>query len=36
MENIYAPHRMTIETVIQENSDTKTFKLVFYDQELPN
>ncbi|MCJ7737255.1 MAG: FAD/NAD(P)-binding protein, partial [Anaerolineae bacterium] len=34
MENIYAPHRTTIETVIQENSDTKTFKLVFHDQEL--
>lgn len=34
MESIYKPHLMTVEAIAQETPDTKTFKLVFQDDEV--
>ncbi len=34
MTNLYAPHLMTIEDVVEETADTRTFNLVFQDEAL--
>lgn len=34
MESIYRPHLMTVEAIVQETPDTKTFKLLFQDDKV--
>ena len=34
MQNIYLPHLMTVEDIVEETPDVRTFRLVFQDEKM--